>query len=411
MLELVSAILKGLGYAAAFSGAGTVLARTTLRVGPHSIPGVSGVIRSAGVCLAICAVLMAAIYVARLGGDLDAAMIRAMVLSPLGAALGLQLGGGLLIAAAPARPSAFLGAVAILLAFGFIGHAPTRGLLAAVTVTMHVSAAAWWLGGLWLLVLAGRLPDGSFAPLLEAFSRQAIWLVALLVLAGLATAAMLLEFRPDFARPYDQGLLAKAAITLALLALAATNRLVLAPRIARDHTAMGKLRWTIRAEICLFASIFAVTAWLTTWQSPHGVVHSDHELQVAGPITIIDPWAPAMPGGLGTGAGYMVIVNNQASDDRLLSASSPWAEHVSLHVSTMDGNISRMSDLDALPVPAHGQAEFAQGHNHLMFTGLYAPFVVGDVVPVMLQFERAGKVPVTLHVKPLGDGSTGSHTH
>lgn len=411
MLELVSAILKGLGFAAAFSGAGTVLALTTLRAGPHSIPDVNGLIRSAGGALAICAVLMAAIYVRRLGGDLDTAMIQAMALSPLGAALGLQLCGGMLIAAAPARPGALMGAVAILLAFGLIGHAPTRGPLSAVTVTLHVAAAAWWLGGLWLLVLADRLPDGRFALLLETFSRQAIWLVALLVPAGMATAAMLLEFRPDFARTYDQGLLAKAAITLGLLVLAATNRLVLAPRIARDVAAMGKLRWTIRSEVCLFACIFAVTAWLTTWQSPHAAVHGDHDVQVAGPITIIDPWAPAMPGGLGTGAGYMVIVNNQASDDRLLSASSPWAEYVSLHVSIMDGNISRMSDLDALPVPAQGQAEFAQGHNHLMFTGLYAPFVAGDVVPVTLQFERAGKVQVSLRVKPLGDVITGSHAH
>ena len=410
MLELVSAILKGLGYAAAFSGAGTVLARTTLRAGPHSIPGVNGLIRSAGGALAICAALMAAIYVARLGGDLDTAMIQAMAFSPLGAALGLQLCGGLLIAAAPVRPSAVLGAIAVLLAFGFIGHAPTRGLSSAVTVTLHVAAAAWWLGGLWLLVLAFRSPDGRFAPLLETFSRQAIWLVALLVPAGLATAAMLLEYLPDFARTYEQGLLAKAAITLGLLVLAATNRFVLAPRIARDDAAMGKLRCTIRAEICLFACIFAVTAWLTTWHSPHAAVHSDHDVQVVGPITIIDPWAPAMPGGLGTGAGYMVIFNNQKNDDRLLSASSPWAEHVSLHVSTMEGSISRMSDLDALPVPAHGQAEFAQGHNHLMFTGLYAPFVAGDVVPITLIFEKAGRVDVKVKVLPLG-GDAEVHNH
>lgn len=410
MLELASAILKGLGYAAAFSGAGTVLARTTLQTGPHSVPGVNGLIRSACVGLAINTVLMATIYVVRLGGDLDAAMIRAMALSPLGAALGLQLGGGLLIAAAPARRSVLLGAVAILLAFGLIGHAPTRGLVSAVTVTLHVAAAAWWLGGLWLLVLAGRFPDGRFAPLLETFSKQAIWLVASLVLAGLATAAMLLEFRPDFARTYDQGLLAKAAITLSLLAFAATNRLVVAPRIATDDAAMGKLWWTIRSEVCLFACIFAVTAWLTTWHSPHAAVHGKHDVQVVGPITIIDPWAPAMPGGLGTGAGYMVIVNNQAKDDRLLSASSPWAEHVSLHVTTMDGNISRMSDLDALPVPAHGQAEFSQGHNHLMFTGLYAPFVAGDVVPVTLVFEKAGRIDVKIKLVPLG-GEAAVHNH
>lgn len=411
MLELLSTILKGLGYAAAFSAAGTVLARTTLRAGPHSIPGANGLIRTAGIGLAISAVLMAAIYVARLGGDLDAAMIQAMVLSPLGTALGLQLGGGLLIAAVPARPGAVLGAIAVLLAFGFIGHAPTRGLLSAATVTMHITAAAWWLGGLWLLVLADSLPDGRLAAWLGAFSRQAIWLVLLLVLAGAVTVALLLEFHPDFARTYDRGLLAKAALTLGLLALAAINRLVLTPRIAWDAAAIRKLRWTVRTEICLFACIFAVTAWLTTWQSPHAAVHGDYDVQVVGPVTIVSPWAPAMPGRLGTSAGYMVIINNQESDDLLLSASSPWAEHVSLHVSTRDGDISRMSDLDALPVPAHGQAEFAQGHNHLMFTGLYAPFVVGDVVPVTLRFERAGQVQVMLHVKPLADVGTGTHTH
>lgn len=235
--------------------------------------------------------------------------------------------------------------------------------------------------------------------------------MVLLVPAGTVTAALLLEFHPDLARTYDRGLLAKAVLTLGLLALAAINRLVLTPRIAWDAAAIRKLRWTVRTEICLFACIFAVTAWLTTWQSPHAAVHGDHDVQVVGPVTIVNPWAPAMPGRLGTSAGYMVILNNQASDDRLLSASSHWAEHVSLHVSTRDGDISRMSDLDALPVPAHGQAEFAQGHNHLMFTGLYAPFVVGDVVPVTLQFERAGQVQVMLHVKPLADVGTGTHTH
>lgn len=410
MLELVSAILKGLEYAAALSGAGTVLACATLRAGSNSVPHISGLIRAAGYTLAISSVLTAGIYVARLGGGLDTAMIHALVVSPLGVALGLQLGGAILIAIVPARKSALLGALAILLAFGFAGHAPTRGLLSAMTVTLHVTAASWWLGGLWLLVVAGRSPDGFFVRWLETFSKQAIWLVSVLVLAGVATAVMLLECRPDFGRNYDRGLLAKSAITCGLLALAAVNRLALAPRITQDQNAIGKLRWTIRAEIGLFACVFAVTAWLTTWQSPHAAVHGDHDVQVAGPITIIEPWAPAMPGGLGTGAGYMVIVNNQANYDRLLSASSPWAEHVSLHVSTVDGNISRMQDLEALIVPAHGRAEFAQGHKHLMFTGLYAPFVVGDVVPITLVFEKAGRIDLMMKVLPFG-GSIGEHDH
>ncbi len=119
-------------------------------------------------------------------------------------------------------------------------------------------------------------------------------------------------------------------------------------------------------------------------------------------------WRPLCYNQVRTSLTHVALT--QASDDRLLSASSPWAEHVSLHVSTMDGNISRMSDLDALLVPAHGQAEFAQGNNHLMFTGLYAPFVAGDVVPVTLHFERAGMVQTALKVRTLGHDPAPDHS-
>lgn len=411
MLELIAAVLKGLGYATAFSSAGTVLARTTLQQGKQPFAGLNRFIRIAAAMLAICAGLTAYVFVLRLGGGLDAAMIQAVVFSPLGVALALQLGGAVAIAASPARKIALPGALAVLLAFGLVGHASTRGLLTSATVVLHVSAAAWWFGGLCTLMLAMHSSGSNFVALLQCFSRQAIRVVILLVFAALVTASLLLEFQLDIARTYDRGLIAKAALTLGLLALAVINRLVLSRRLAAGADATGRLHMTILAEICLFAAIFAVTAWLTNWQSPHAAVHGDHDVQASGPITIVDPWAPAMPGGLGTGAGYMVILNNQQIDDRLLSASSPWAEHVSLHVSTLEGTISRMRNLDGLAVPAHGKAEFAQGHNHLMFTGLYAPFVAGDVVPVTLEFERAGNVHIVLHVRPLGYTPEFDHDH
>lgn len=410
MLEQLTAILKGLTYFAALSGAGIVLAQATLRCGHQADAGRTLLIRIAGVVLASAACSATMVFAVRLDDASTTDAIEAVLFSPLGAALGFQISGGIWIAMFASRPIALAGAILILCSFGVVGHSATRGFAPAATVLVHVSTAAWWLGGLWtLLIASGKEKRNLYATLVNKFSRQAIWIVALLLVAAVATAAQLLCFQINWTRHYDFGLVVKAGLTIGLLALAATNRYWLSARLETSPFAFKLLRCAMVMEIALFIAIITATAWLTTWHSPHE--RDQEEAQISGPITIIDPWAPASVGTLPTGAGYLMIVNNSQTDDRLLSASSPWAENVTLHASTSIGRVARMDELKTPVIPAQDKLKFSPGGNHLMLTGLYTPLVSGDEVPVQLRFERAGEVTFTLKVLPLGERPTASHDH
>lgn len=400
MLELLTAGLRALTHAAALGGAGAVLARSTLPIPAPVAQALDRPIRIAGLVLVLCIAGSALVYLTRLGGGADMDALRAVMLSPLGAALSLQFIGGLWLMLRSSRPSALAGVLLILLAYATAGHSAQRGLITSIAVFLHVAAAAWWLGGLGTLTLAQRHMPSTFAGIVDRFSRQAIWIILLLLSAALFTAALLLEFRFDPSSGYARGLLAKAALTLALLALAGGNKLLLAPRLPTSRGAARWLQRSIRAELVLLGCVIAVTAWLTTWHSPNETIHSRQQLP-AGPIEVIDAWAPEMPGRVGNGAGYMTLVNHQSVADRLTEVTSPWAERVTLHDSTLAGGISRMRGVVAVDVPAKGRAMLAQGATHLMFTGLYAPFVAGDVVPIVLVFEKAGRMELSLTVRPL----------
>lgn len=408
MLDLLAASLKAIGYLAALGGAGLVLARATFRLEADQAVRL---IRAAGVVAVLISCASGWLFVERLGGWGDPAAVFAVFGSPLGVALGLQCAGGLVLAIAAGRRIALAGAI-LLLGFGVVGHSATRGLATSISVVVHVSAAGWWLGGLILLVGQQRmLTSDAYTRLVARFSRQAIWMVALLIGAATVTAALLLEFHVDLDRTYDRGLLAKLGLTAALLGIAAINRLLLSPRLQSDAGARAWLQRTIAAELLLLGCIIGTTAWLTAFQSPHATEHAASAVSRQGndAIAIFDAWTPAMPGGLGTGAGYMIIVNHQRSDDRLIAVSSPWAEHVSLHGSAMDGGMSRMKDLNSVTITAGGRFALSPGKYHLMFTGLYAPFVAGDTVPVVLHFEKAGRLDISISVRPLGGEP--SHQH
>jgi copper transport protein len=410
VLELLSAIAKGLGYAAALSGAGIVLQRASLFRGLPPVPHQREMVRSAGAVLALCACVSVVTFLLRLGGGLPSEVVQAVALSPLGVALALQFVGALWLLAMADRPVALAGALLILLAFGVVGHSASQGVMSSTTVVVHVSAAAWWLGGLWMLLMAAREPaHETFPSLLARFSKAATWVVALLIVGGLFTAAQLLGLSIDAHRAYDQGLLAKAALTVSLLALAALNRLVLSPRVAGQGRGLRWLRRSIVAELVLIGGALCVTAWLTTWHSPHEAAHVEHGARSDERIRVTGAWAPATPGGVVSGAGYMVIVNTEAVDDHLVSARSPWAEKVSPCSSTIVDGVSRMREVVSLQIPAGEQIALTPGTYHLMFTGLYAPFVAGDVVPVTLVFERAGEVEVSLEVRPVGGAPEHEH--
>jgi periplasmic copper chaperone A len=128
-----------------------------------------------------------------------------------------------------------------------------------------------------------------------------------------------------------------------------------------------------------------------------------------GAIDIGHPWARPTAAGQTAGGGYLKLTNAGVVD-RLLSASCDVAASVELHSMSMDGNVMRMRQVDAIDLPAGLTVELKPGGFHIMFVGLKAPLKEGDKFPLKLQFEKAGEVVVEVKVEqPKGAGAEHKH--
>ena len=125
----------------------------------------------------------------------------------------------------------------------------------------------------------------------------------------------------------------------------------------------------------------------------------------AAQVAIEKPWARATVPGAKVAGGYMVIRNQGAAGDRLVSATSPASAKVELHVHVNDNGVMKMREVPAYDVPARGAFELKPGGAHLMFMELKRPFKEGEKVPVKLKFEKAGEVSAEFHVGRLGESA------
>ena len=121
-------------------------------------------------------------------------------------------------------------------------------------------------------------------------------------------------------------------------------------------------------------------------------------------VQIEKPWARATAPGAKVAGGYMLI-RNQGAADKLLSASSPAAAKVELHVHLNDNGVMKMREVPGYEVPAKGEFELKPGGAHLMFMDIKRPFKEGEKVTVKLKFEKAGEVSAEFHVGRLGESA------
>jgi copper(I)-binding protein len=132
----------------------------------------------------------------------------------------------------------------------------------------------------------------------------------------------------------------------------------------------------------------------------------------AGDLQIEHPWSRAVGPRAPTAAGYLIVRNSGATPDRLVAAETPMARLVEIHETSMSDNIMRMRPVaDGIVVPAGGTVRLAPNGLHLMLVGPQAGFVQGARVPLVLVFERAGRVAVELAVEAPGAraGEHGGH--
>ena len=151
----------------------------------------------------------------------------------------------------------------LLVGQAWLGHAAAGGetLVGAAMIAAyacHVLAAATWVGGLPPLWFALRDPGEASWRALRRFSTLATVAVVVLVAAGTANAWFRLSYPGALlTTSYGHVLLAKLALTTAMLVLAAFNRVAVASR-----RGFGWIRRSVAVELGLGVAILAVAAVL-----------------------------------------------------------------------------------------------------------------------------------------------------
>jgi periplasmic copper chaperone A len=133
-----------------------------------------------------------------------------------------------------------------------------------------------------------------------------------------------------------------------------------------------------------------------------------HDYQV-GAIRILHPWTrPTVPA-QSTAAGYLTLRNTGVRPDRITGASSPLAERVEIHVTTIEGEVARMRQIQQVDVGAGREKKLAPRGTHLMLLGLKRALRAGERVPLTLQFASAGRVDIELSVD--AGAAVDKHSH
>ena len=121
----------------------------------------------------------------------------------------------------------------------------------------------------------------------------------------------------------------------------------------------------------------------------------------AGSIEVVDARARFTTGDVG--AVYFEV-HAEGVEDTLVGASAAIADDTQLHTVVTDGATSSMQRVEGIPVDAGGHIVLEPGGYHVMLLGVEEIPDVGSTFDLVLEFENAGRVTVTVEVQAFGDG-------
>ena len=168
--------------------------------------------------------------------------------------------------------------------FAWTGHGAGDGALHTGADVLHLLAAAIWIGALVplavLVVLSLRPAEQIETQMahrgLASFSGIGTATVAVLVVTGVVNSWFLVG--PDrlgalLTSPYGLLLSFKLVLFAGMLCLAAVNRFLLTPALARgvdlpDRTALRRLRFSVLTETAAALLVLIVVSWLGTLAPP-----------------------------------------------------------------------------------------------------------------------------------------------
>jgi len=146
-------------------------------------------------------------------------------------------------------------------------------------------------------------------------------------------------------------------------------------------------------------NLAALAAGFGLWLAAAGAIAQTADPQITA------AWARATPGAAQTAAAYVTMVS--AAGDRLTAVSTPAAQKAELHTMTMDGNVMKMRQVDAIDLPPGQTVTLKPGGYHIMLTGLAQPLTEGQTFPLTLTFAKAGAQQVTVTVQKVGSMGPG----
>jgi copper resistance protein D len=309
MPDILSVVLRALSFVLQFQAAGAVF--FVAAFGPALTISLASVRSLARVTATVALFVVAAHYAleaARMAGDmsgmLDSSLQNMAWTSTTGGAFAVRELGLLLIIAGAQTISARLtadrffkssagmspvlwvrrlsargftiagvtGAVLVAASFALTGHTATnsRRWLLAPLLLAHLLIVAFWFGALWPLCLVTlRESRERMARVVALFSAAAFWLVPLILVAGIAMAALLLPDVAALRQPYGEIVIAKTALFAVLLGLAAFNKWRFGPALAHGDLLAGRsFRRVVISEYVLIVVVLSVTAAMTTFFSP-----------------------------------------------------------------------------------------------------------------------------------------------
>ena len=128
----------------------------------------------------------------------------------------------------------------------------------------------------------------------------------------------------------------------------------------------------------------------------------------AGDLVISQAWSRATPNGAKIGAGYLTIENKGKTADKLIGVTGDVSPKIEVHEMSMNNGVMKMRPVDGgVAIEPGKTVKLAPSGYHLMIMDLKSPLKQGDKLPLTLQFEKAGKVAVTLDVQGVGAQAPG----
>lgn len=120
-----------------------------------------------------------------------------------------------------------------------------------------------------------------------------------------------------------------------------------------------------------------------------------------GDLTITNFWAKPNVTGKNS-AAYLTISNSKDTEDKLIKVESDVATTMELHNHVNENGVMKMRPVGFIAIDNKG-ITLKPGSLHIMFMGLKKDLKEGDIVPLILTFEKAGKVEINFPIQKTAD--------